>query len=209
MQPSHVRLRTFAVLWSLVLSVCLLAACGGASSSDSSAVTDRGVIDKTGASGVTDKTGSSSALDKTAATPSAKAVAGTKKLQGSVCSLLTAAEADNVLKFGSALVPTEGDPDPDSDRSCAYILLGVAPAMVISLQGEREPLDLSSLRSSPGAKVSRLNGGAEAIYFPSTAITYVSKNGLAALIQVVTAPDGETAESTELKLAQPIANRLP
>ncbi|MFN8638778.1 MAG: hypothetical protein U0360_04815 [Dehalococcoidia bacterium] len=208
MQPGYLSSRRFASCLVLALSFGLLAACGG-TSGDSPRVTDRGVVDKTGSSGVLDKTGPSGVLDKTVATAAVKAVAGTKKLPGSVCALLTAAEAEAVLKLGSPLVPTEGAPDPDSDRVCHYIYAGVAPAMVISLQGEREPLDLSSLRSFPAAKISKLNGGAEAIYWPSTAIVYVSKNGLAAVIQVVTPPDGDTIESAELKLAQPIANRLP
>ncbi len=60
----------------------------------------------------------------------------------------------------------------------------------------------------PGAKRSQLTG-AEAIFWPSTAVTYVVKNNFAVAVYVVIPPAGETAESAELKLAPAIVNRLP
>ncbi|MCC6236805.1 MAG: hypothetical protein IT299_04435 [Dehalococcoidia bacterium] len=183
---------TFAT-WCL-----LVAACGGetAPTVDRTDVATKGVTDKTGS-------GSSSSSGSTAS----KAATG-KKLPGGVCQLLTVAEVEAVVKSGQTLTTVESAPDPTSERSCIFVVAGAAPIVALSLQGELEPLDWPAIKALPGAKTVSARGG-EAVFWPTTNVLYVQKNGLAVTVQVVVAPSGETVESASSKLAQPIVDRLP
>lgn len=189
-------MRRLRLLAAPAVVALVIAGCGpAATTADKSGTDAKGVIDKTGSSSTTDKAGSSTTT---------KAVAGAKKLPGAVCALLTPAEVEAVVKFGTPATPTEGD-DPNSERSCTYL-----PSLVaLTVQGEREPFDVADLRSpSLSAKRSQLRG-AEAYYVPINLVTYVVKNGIAVTIQVTIPPAGETQESAQLKLAQTVADRMP
>lgn len=184
-----------------VAGLLLVAACGGESTTatDSTDVATKGVVDKTG-SGSSSGSGSGSSAASKSATG--------KKLQGSVCQLLTVAEAEAVLKSGQTLTTYDPPADADSDRSCAYLFAQTAPLLVLSLQGELEPVDWNGLKAIPGSKAVSVRN-AEAVFVSLTNVTYVQKNGLAVAIQVVVPPAGETYESAGAKLAQSIAARLP
>ncbi len=196
-------LRPISVLAVLVALGVAAAACGGPEVTvDAPDAATKGVIDKTGSS-------SSSGAAKTSSSgaTSSKAPAG-KKLPGGVCQLLTVAEVEAVLKSGQTLTAVESPPDPTTDRGCNYVFGGVASLLALSLQGEVEPLDWPAVKGLPGAKLVSVRGG-EAVFWPTTNVLYVHKNGLAVVVQVVAAPSGESAESASSKLAQPIVDRLP
>ncbi len=183
--------------WVVAVAACCLfaSACG------SDAAT---TIDKTGAveKGVIDKTGSSSS-----SSAASKAATG-KKLSGSVCQLLTVAEVEAVLKSGQTLTTYEEPPSADTDRSCSYVFGQGFPVLVISLQGELEPLDWNGLKAVPGSKAVAVRG-AEGLFVSMVNVMYVQKNGLAVAIQIVATPANETFESASAKLAQSIGERLP
>jgi hypothetical protein len=134
------------------------------------------------------------------------ATAGARKLPGNVCDLLTPAEVEAVLNIGQQPTGIEAPPS-DSDRSCVYAYSG-APFLALSVQGERESVDWSAIQKLPGSAAVSLRG-ADASYWPTTSVLYVHKNGLVVVIQVVVAPAGETIQTAEVKLAQPLANRMP
>jgi hypothetical protein len=182
----------FAVA-TLIAFALALSACGSdAASPDKSAVAEKGVVDKSTSS----------------ASKASSSSTGTRKLDGPVCRLLTTAEVENVAKTGRELTALEADPGPGTERSCSYMMANVAPMVVISLQGEVDPVDWPATKGLPGAKSVSVRG-AEAAFWPTTNVLYVHKNGLAVAVQVVVPPAGETVESASGKLAQPIADRLP
>jgi len=131
---------------------------------------------------------------------------GTRKLPGQVCDLLTPAEVEAVLKIGQQPTGIEAPPS-DSDRTCVYVYSG-APLVALSVQGERESVDWSEIQKLPGSAAVSLRG-ADASFFPTINVLYVHKNGLVVVIQVVVPPTGETVQTAAVKLAQPLANRMP
>lgn len=193
--------RTRVVAAALVCCL-LLSACGGESTVavDTSAAATKGVVDKTGASSAASGTSSGSST-------TSKAAAG-KKLAGSVCQLLTAAEVEAVVKSTQTITPSENPGDREIERSCSYIVAQAAPILVLSLKGELEPPDIAGLKTAPGSKSVAVRGG-EAVWVGMVNVLAVHKNGLQVNIQLVVAPDGETFESASTKLAQQVVDRLP
>lgn len=194
------------LVWStLAGAALLLAACGGG--------------DGSAGDGGDGGSGSGTAADKTSGAPDKAGGSGGsggtgRRLNGSVCTLLTVAEVEAALKLGVPLTPTETG-GRDEDRSCAYAMTvqGVAgaPALVVTLLGERDSVSgVAGYRQAYPRAVAVQVRGAEALQLDSSGPgVVVYKNGLLAYVQPVAFPQGETTLAIATKLAEPIAGRLP